>query len=61
MVAGEAGVFVAFEDAVSLSEIREQIDKIDKQTIVLLSKRAGPVTAAGKLKKDEHGVLRKFI
>jgi isochorismate pyruvate lyase len=39
-----------------LVEIRKQIDSIDSDIIDLLSKRAGLVSAAGKLKKDEKGV-----
>lgn len=39
-----------------LTEIRQQIDSIDTDIINLLSKRAGLVSAAGKLKKNEKGV-----
>ena len=39
-----------------LVEIRQQIDSIDSDIINLLSKRAGLVSAAGKLKMDEKGV-----
>jgi phosphinothricin acetyltransferase len=41
---------------VKLDEIRQQIDGIDGEIINLLSKRAELVSAAGKLKKDVHGV-----
>jgi phosphinothricin acetyltransferase len=41
---------------VTLEEIRQKIDSIDTDIINLLSKRAGLVSAAGKLKKDEKGV-----
>ena len=40
----------------NLEGIRQQIDSIDIEIINLLSKRAGLVSAAGKLKKDEQGV-----
>lgn len=39
-----------------LAGIRQEIDEIDSEIINLLSKRAGLVSAAGKLKKDEKGV-----
>ena len=39
-----------------LDEIRREIDSIDSEIITLLAKRAGLVSAAGKLKKDERGV-----
>ncbi len=39
-----------------LEGIRTQIDELDRGIIDLLSKRAGLVSAAGRLKKDEQGV-----
>jgi isochorismate pyruvate lyase len=42
--------------AMTLEEIRREIDGIDSQIIGLLSKRGRFVAAAGKLKKDEQGV-----
>jgi len=39
-----------------LEEIRQQIDALDSDIISLLSRRSGPVSAYGKLKKDEQGV-----
>lgn len=39
-----------------LDEIRREIDTIDSEIISLLAKRAGLVSAAGKLKKDEQSV-----
>jgi L-amino acid N-acyltransferase YncA/chorismate mutase len=41
---------------VNLDEIRQQIDSIDGEIINQISRRAGLVAAAGKLKKDEQGV-----
>jgi len=40
----------------NLEDIRRNIDSIDSDIINLLSKRAGLVSAAGKLKKDEKSV-----
>lgn len=40
----------------TLDEIRKKIDSIDGAIIHLLAQRAELVSAAGKLKKDEHGV-----
>ncbi len=40
----------------NLDEIRQKIDSVDSDIIALLSKRAGLVSEAGKLKKDAHGV-----
>lgn len=40
----------------TLDKIRQQIDSIDSDIINLLSMRAGLVSAAGKVKKDEKGV-----
>ncbi len=40
----------------NLDEIRQQIDSTDSDIIKLLSKRAGLVSAAGKLKTDEQSV-----
>jgi ubiquinone/menaquinone biosynthesis C-methylase UbiE/chorismate mutase/quercetin dioxygenase-like cupin family protein len=39
-----------------LSDIRNRIDRVDGEIIKLLARRAGLVSAAGKLKKDEEGV-----
>jgi len=40
----------------NLEDIRRNIDSIDNDIIKLLSRRAGLVSAAGKLKKDEKSV-----
>ena len=40
----------------NLDEMRRQIDSTDSDIIKLLSRRAEPVSAAGKLKKDEQSV-----
>ncbi len=40
----------------TLEEIRGEIDGIDSHMIALLAQRSKLVNAAGKLKKDEHGV-----
>ena len=42
--------------AMGRDEVRREIDAIDYEIIGLLAKRAGLVAAAGRLKKDEHGV-----
>ena len=39
-----------------LNEIRQRIDQVDSEIILLLSQRAKLVSAAGQLKKDEQGV-----
>jgi isochorismate pyruvate lyase len=39
-----------------LNEIRTKIDSIDSAIIHLLAQRSHLVSAAGKLKKNEHGV-----
>lgn len=44
------------EQALTLDEIREQIDALDRMIVALLAERQKQVVAAGSLKRDEQAV-----